>query len=445
VGVWVSLVAFQVMFLWHLGDGLNYLGDPHAEADAMRAAEAYTAGGLLSHKGLARILYGRRFPNDGTVKDHVDAQGKVVAKFRQGFPPEMEDPNQWVLTHYPPGAELANGLQARFFGVEHVWPLRLLPVTVGLIGLAVFFHSVSLLWGFERGALIALALAALPMVSLWMCTLEFEGYALALLLIQTSVLLRRLWGTQQTGGWFIAGLLLMGFVQGWLSWDHFFLVSLLAIPWWLLRRAEGEAPQWRWLFWATAAPAAGYAFAHILHVWEVAAELGTWQAAIAELRRTGLERAGFSGEHTSRLAYTGRALYLYARFCLKPTHLLFGPFLDLLLLLALPAAVFSVTKLALTPHSWDRRWHIALAWPGRRSPLLALVAAFLVCALWPLALPQHAVGNAHYTARHFVVLYIVMAVVVARSVQVHSERAPSHQLPATPVPDAQHLRQTESL
>jgi hypothetical protein len=426
--LWVLLLAFQAGYLWYLDDRLSYASDPHAEADTLRAAEGYVADGLAAHHGLARILYGTRFPGEGTVKDHVDAQGQVPAKYHRGFPDEMADRNQWANTHYPPGADLINGVQARLFGVDPIWRLRLLPVVVGFLGLAFFFRTVSLLWGAERGVLIALAVAVLPSVSLWLPTLHHESYAFALVLIQTSLLLRGLWGMGRPGAWLAALLFLIGFVQGWLSWDHFFLVSLLAVPWWLLRRAEGENPPLRWLLWMMAAPAAGYALAHILHFWEVAAELHGWQAALGELGRTGVERAGLSGAgatdlaKTSRLGYTAKAIYLYARYSLKPNgNLMFGPFFDIMLMLALPVALFSRANLTLTPGKGKRGLQVILAWPGSRSPLPALVAALLVSAAWLIALPQHVVGNSHYTVRHMTMFYICMTVVVARSLQIRQE------------------------
>jgi hypothetical protein len=459
VVIWVVLIVFQVGFLWHLGDNLNYLGDSHAEADAMRAAEAYIADGISSHHGLARILYGTRFPEEGSVKDHVERNGQVAEKFSHDFPAELKDRNQWPLTHYPPGAELINGFQARTFGLHPMWRLRLLPVAVGLMGLAYFFRTISLIWGVERSALIAVAVVVLPAVWLWMPTLEFEGYALALVMIQTGLVMRQFWQTEGEGReeifraetliprgatgsspqpspilkgrgramagigvWLPVALFLIGFVQGWLSWDHFFVVSLLALPWWLLRRGEGENLRWSWLFWMTAPAAAGYALAHVLHAWEVAAELGGWQAALNELLRTGAERGGFtSEEHVSRLGYTGRAIHLYLRWCFKPIrppNVTFGPFFGLLLVVALCATLFPLRKLTIGGRPGKPPWNLALFWPGKRSPMPALGAALLISTLWLLAMPSHTAGNAHYLVRHMIVFYLCMAMVVARSVHV---------------------------
>ena len=354
--------------------------------------------------------------------DHVDSEGRVPAKFRQDFPSEMADRDHWVTTHCPPGADLANGLMASAFGLDPIWRLRLLPVAVGLASVAFLFQSVIRLWGIVRGTLIAVAVAVLPTLSLGLPSLHQEGYSVALVFVQTGLLLRTLWEPERPPRLLPVSLFLIGFVQGWLSWDQFFLVSLLAVPWWLLRRAEGENPSFSSLVWMTAAPAAGYALAHILHFWQVAAELHL-QAAVAELHRTGLERGGLSAA-TIWLRDVLRASVLCLQWSLKPTRLMFGPFFGLLLMLALPTAIFSVTKLSFSSRKTGRRRHLVLAWPGNRSSLPALVAALLVCALWLIAMPAHVVGNSHYTTRHFITLYLLMAVIVARSLHFPREEGP---------------------
>ena len=411
--LWILLLGFELWYVPHLDGRLNYLGNPHAEADTVRSAEAYMNQGLWAHHGLPRMLYGNRFPKDGTVKDHLTAEGGVVAEFRQGFPPEMADRNQWITTHCPPGADLINGVQAKSFGIDPVWKLRIFPTAVGLIALAFLFQTVTKLWGVERGALISVLVAILPMVPLWLPTLHYEGYALALVLIQTSFVLRRLWLRESTGPVFVLVLFLIGFFQGWLSWDHFFVVSLLALPWWLLRRADGARPNLVILFWMTAVPAAGFTLAHVLHLCMAVGDLGSWQAALGEFHRTGMERGGMAGG-TSRLKYTGKAVYLYIRWCLYPSNRRFGPILAGVAALAAVAAIFRRTELSLQP--WNRQKRVLqMAWPGQHSALPALVAALGVSTLWLFVMPQHVFGNSELTVRHLETFYLCMVVIVVRS------------------------------
>jgi hypothetical protein len=285
-----------------------------------------------------------------------------------------------------------------------------------LAGLAILLQTVRRIWGAERRTLVALAIVMVPTISLWMPTLEFESYALALLMIQSSLILRQLWFGKSISRWLLPTLFFIGFAQGWLSWDHFFVVSLLAFPWWLLRRAEGVDPSWKWLFWMTVPTCAGYALAHILHAWEVAAELGGWHTALNELLHTASQRGGFtSEEHISWIGYTFKAIYRYAWFCLRPYHnFIFGPFFLLMLILTVIAILFPIKTVL---RGRGRVWNFSFAWPGKRSPIPALLGAALVSTLWLFAMPSHTTGNAHYLVRHMMVLYVCMAIIVAQSIQ----------------------------
>jgi hypothetical protein len=417
LAIWILLLLFQAGFLAYLGDSLDRFADHHVEADTLRASEAYVADGLFSHHGLARILYGSRFPHEGTIKDHLNSDGKVDAKFRKGFPPAMDDPNQWPLTHYPPGPDLLNGLQAKLLGPGPIWRFRLVPAAVGFLGLAWLFLSLAAVWGVECGSIIAAAVAVLPMISLWLPTLHYEGYALAFVLIQTGLMLRRLWLGRPALPLCCIWLFFIGFIQGWLSWDHFFLVSLLAAPWWLLLRAERGSASWRLLFWMIAAPASGYALAHILHFWQVAAEIGGVKAAWVELFRTGLERAGVAGAGGGWFAQTRDSLHLYLSWCFNPKRLTFGPFFALMFLLSLIVTSFAAAKLGLSPRAGNRRLNLELKWPGPGNPALALAAALALGLMWLFAMPSFTAGNSHLGVRHMLTFYLCMSVVVVRSLQ----------------------------
>ena len=145
------------------------------------------------------------------------------------------------------------------------------------------------------------------------------------------------------------------------------------------------APRSRWHgLCLTVVTGGGYALAHLLHFWEVAADLGGFRAALAEFRNTAAERAGLGGG-MSYLETLRHASYANIRQMFKPDLWQFGPFL----LIACGAASY----LAL------RRRLVAPA---------ALVAALLICYLWTLAMPMHTLGNFHFTSRHYFVFYFFL-------------------------------------
>ncbi len=428
----------QVLYLAWNGNGLGKLSDSFSEADVLRSAEAYATGGLFSHHGLPRVLYGLRFPGAGSVIDHIDTNGLVPVRFRTGFPDRLASRDEWVYTHYPPASNMACGLMARLFGVESIWKLRLLPVGLGLAATALFFCALARAFGAGRAAFIAIGCALLPMYSTYMPGLHYEGYSFALLLLQLSLLINLLWQPGAPRLWPWATLFLFGFLQGWLSFDMFFIVSLVPAPLWLLRRAERAQPSARWLCLAVALPCIGFGLAHLLHLVQVAAELGGLGPAIAELGHTAAERAGYGGsvtlpqvlqhlgfnpnpEHFGFLSCLLLSGYYYVREVLIMRSYHFGPFFLLALLATLPVLFFNTTQLAVVTLGRQRRLSASLGWPGPKRAWLALGAALLVSLMWCLFMPAHVVGNRHITVRHLFVLYFLLLLVLARSISFRSE------------------------
>jgi len=433
MAIFSFLVLLQLAYLAWIGNGLGKLSDGFSEANALRAAQAYLKDGLASHHGLPRQLYGNRFPGQGMVKDHIDTNGLVPLQFRQGFPPDQANPDNWVYTHYPPGPDYLCAIMGRFVGLNRLWLLRLLPLSLGLLAAAVFFRALTRSFGVDRAALIAAACLVLPMFNTYMPGLHYQGYSFALLLLQMSCLIQMLWQPGRARLWSWPLFFAFGFLQGWLSFDQFFVVCLISLPFWLMRRAEGSQPSVRWLFWACALPSAGFALAHILHFLQVAAEFGGIHPAFEEFRRTAAERTGQSnpvlpqtlqallGRDTSQLGYFGSLAlggYYYLREVLILRGLHFGPFMFLALVAALPVVTFRTTRVAVITWRKQRRIACLLAWPGPKRALPAVGAALLVSLAWWLVMPAHVVGNSHITVRHLFVLYFFLLLTVVRSISV---------------------------
>lgn len=417
--IWVFLVAYQGLYLLSLGNGLDYPSNPHAEADVLRASEGYLKQGMDAHHLLPRILYGHRFPHDGGVKLLLDSQDRVFEKNRLDFPPEMGDRNQWIYTHYPPGADLLIGGLAKVIGLDPIWRLRLFPVAFGLLSLAILFRTITRICGIERGALFAVAVATLPMISAWMPTISLEGCTMGLALIQASVVIRALWEKPKVGWAPLLGLFLIGFVQGALTYDYLFVVTFLALPWWLLRRAEGANVSARSLFWMVALPGAGFVLAHVVHVLIIADELHGLRPALAELQRIGAERGGLESKF-GWFKYAAKAIYYYIRSLFKPTLTGYAPWFMLALVVSGLVALFADVELKLRSRRGRGDWRLALRWPGAGSVLPALAAMVGVCGLWLFIMPQHTAGNFFLTVMHFVCCYVFMAFIIVRSLCVRA-------------------------
>ncbi len=129
------------------------------------------------------------------------------------------------------------------------------------------------------------------------------GYALALLLVEIGVAIglnRLRWP-----------FLVLGFLQGWLSFDQFFLVVLapLAVELSLPVIEPGYAARWRLAVERCFLAGVGFAVAHLLHFVQVWAYYGSLSRAIADLKDAARFRAaggqdlenGWSGTVISNL------------------------------------------------------------------------------------------------------------------------------------------------
>jgi hypothetical protein len=409
------LVLTQTALLCKFRNGLSRF-DGFDEADAVRAADAFNDGGFTRHHGLGQILYGNRFPNSGALIDHFDTNGAIKPEFLVGYPEPLRTQNEWVYMHYPPGPELICGVLEFLFGRERLWLWRLFPISLGLLAIIAFYRALATAFGPDRGSLVCAACAILPMTSTYMPGLHFESYSFVFLLLQLSILVRWFW-VDGLRLWHLPALFLLGFFQGWVSFDIFFVLSLSAAPLWLMRRAEGAQSSWRDLFLTVAVPFGGFCAAQLLHLLQLAGELDGLRQALDELTRTALARAGqvAANEHFAYFKVLLRVTFLYIREFLRLYNQHFGPFMAL----AFGAAVFLLfrrhIRASFSSPEQQSQTFFYLEWLGPKPLWPSVFAAFVVCTLWPMAMPGATIGNFHIYPRDFFLFYFVVVLAIVKS------------------------------
>ena len=424
VAVFLLLVVVQGAYLAWIGNGLGKLCDSFSEANALRAAEAYLNDGLASHHGLPRQAYGHRFPTEG---------------FRAHPPKSCRDFDTWTYTHYPEGPDVILVLMGRVFGLENLLVLRLLPLSLCLLATAVFFRTLVRVLGADRAALVAAACVLLPMFNTYMPGLHFQGYSWALFLLQMSLLMWMYWTREAAPRWCWPALFLLGFGQGWLSFDQFFVIGLVAWPLWLLRRSEGATLSRTHLALPVFLAFAGFGLAHSLHFLQVAGELGGLSAALAEFRNTAVERVNQAGAvvpqmlqrhmfaflqaDSARVSYLRSlilGLYQYVRDFLRPQAAQFFPLFPLAVVLGVLVALFRRIEVNLPCSDKSRPLKLSLSWPNNRRVSWTLFTALFISVVWLLVMPAHSVGNHHITVRHFFVFYFFLVLILVRSLHLCS-------------------------
>ena len=399
-----TLLAGWEMHAW--GDRLSQ-ADAYSESNALREVDGFRAQGIWHDAGLGNVLFGNRFAAWGFA-GHPDDLSRSVS------------PNG-IYTHYPPGPEYLLYVAEALFGPAPVARARVLPLLL-CWGAAVFFgFSIRRRFGPAVGWLVMAACLSVP--SFWNAnsSVHFLGYALALLLVEIGIGLRR--------NRAVLPYLLLGFAQGWLSFDYAFLVVLipLALELALPRIAPGEPARVRLALARCVAAGCGFTLAHLLHFAQVWAYYGTLAQALADLHGAAAYRAG-SDEYQGAVAGILKALVLVGYYVVSP-YPVYRPDAGFM------HAAHIYRFLGLTLGVWWAIGTVAafvLKARGQRAAgggwQTVHGLGLLTCSVWWLAMQNHATIHVHLLFRHLFFLFFLCVLYWAVRLATLFEPAP----PGTP-------------
>jgi hypothetical protein len=258
--------------------------DADSEANTLREVRHFLEDGPGKYYGLGNINYPGMYPDDGITEASLDGPYGNAAETRYVRNHVLTP--EGVYTHYPPGPEYLTYAAAKLLGPEPVSRLRLLSIAVGWAAMIFLGLAVRRRFGPMAGWLVMAALAVTPAVTDVYVGLHYEGYALALMLCELGIAIGL--GTASIP------FAVLGFLQGWLSFDYVFLICLapLLIETVMPRIDAGYQSRWRLGWRRTALTAAGFCFAHILHFAQVWAFWGSFSAAFNDILGAASYRAG---------------------------------------------------------------------------------------------------------------------------------------------------------
>lgn len=383
----------NVYFLLKCGSGLSPI-DAFSEADALRSADRYAAVGFRDSFGLPVVSYGSKYPDLGTTGPSGHISGDEV------------------YHGYPPGPNWATGLLVIAFGPERLPAYRLVVVSIGLAAAGIFLHSLMRTLGAARGSFVYATCLAAPMFTNLTHNLHFHSYVLSLLLVQFSLLFGLLSKPGSPGWCSIVLSVLLGFLQGWFTFEYVFVVTFSAVPLALILAGPESRVEWRKAGILVLACGSGFVLAHFLHFSQSVLYFGGLQGALDEYAFRARKTYGAAGRFpigtpVYRLWLGG--LSDYALIYLRWTRL-FSP-ASLALLLAMIGVVL-LRRLTLQPRAGRA---ITLCFSVDPRWLAGVALALLVSLAWLFAKPYHAVNHAVMTARHLFILYLCCTVLVARS------------------------------
>ena len=374
------LAATQVAEIRRLGNGLSYTADPFSEADAIRSSEHYVRFGFTSDAGLPNIQYGDRFPTDGAIAGDALFHG--------------------VYTRYPPLPNLLCGLFEVTFGFDHVWVWRFVPVVLTLAATVLLFRAFEAAFGSLSAAAVTVLASAAPMTLSYMHGLHFQGYAHALMLLELALLTSVVFGRAAVTASRLSVLALVGFVQGWLSFEYIFIVTGAAIPLALVARQHGHRAPPRLALQLVAAAGSGFLAAIALHFMQVIVFHGSVAAAYADFHGRAVFR--MLGDGTT--PYLNEVLVVLGRqakaLWIGPNMVHFG--------ILLPAFTVGLVVSAWHGGGTSRREKVGtteqVSW-WRSADVIALLVAYGISGMWVVLMPEHADNHQHFVPRIFFLAY----------------------------------------
>jgi hypothetical protein len=386
------LTAQQWTLINGIGNNLSF-ADPWTEADTIRSAEGFATNGFSYNSGLPDIAFGQQFPDKGTkkfLKDSVRKQSWTEGTLQVRVDNYKVDHNSFVYTHYPPGPHWIAGVSAKIFGVNAIKFFRIFPILIGLLSITYFSWQIFNFIGATKGAIAVLLFTAIPMFLNMMHGLSYQGYAFALLLLEIGICLK-IFTRKDLIFFDLLLLFLISHLQGWMSFDYFFLVS--AIPALLLLLFPSHTIKFNQICLISLVCIAGFALAHTFHFYQVVHYFDSFDKALSDFFSTAAYRSQSitydDGSTTpSMLSILWNYLTIYSG---TYTHL------------GVPAIYYSLTGAII----------IFMASPNNKYRLIfGIFLSLLIASAWVIVMPQHAAQHWHFIPRHYFICIFFTSIAV---------------------------------
>lgn len=396
----------------HWGNELSVV-DTFSEANALREVRNFLDDGLMKYQGLGMVYRADMYPGQGFSGSPADRIHGVTA--------------EGVYTHYPPGPEYLLYVSARVLGMDPVSRLRLVPICVGWAAVLFLGFAVRRRFGGAVGWMVMGACAITPGVTDGFVGLHYQGYAAALLMVEIGLCLG--------GRASLAPMGLVGFLQGWLSFDYVFLVTFvpLALECALPRIDRDHQPRMQLALLRAVLAGGGFTAALAIHFIQVSAYWGSAALAVRDFAGAAAHRAG-ADMVNGTMGYLAQAaanlkIYFHGLHPLNTS-------------LSLPDTVtpetwtmFRFLGLSLGPW-WLLVTVVLMAWDMiRPSPEIAALRKdwHFVCltgaatsSIWLVTMVNHGIVHVHFLYRHLFFAFFLIVLFAAVRIAKHRELAAVH-------------------
>lgn len=353
---------------------------PSSEADAPSEVDAISSG---------MNYYKLGFSSNFGLPDRGGPMGKLY------LDPNQEADFHSVYKHYPPGPNWLVGIAMVIFGPKNVPWYRSLPIGFSVAALLATYMLLRGVIGCLLAAVAIVLVLHFPMTTAMMHGLFYHPYALTLLLVQMSFVFNRLEQASRFSWKALTVIALMGFVQGWLSFDWIFgaiLYPLCVVSCW--RDSSKRRQMLKAVFYSVL----GFGLAQFLHFCQVWTFYSSFWAAFDDLFGSVKYRILGEGAKLVPENATMTILNTYL-FRLIPSESQAAQFSWLVPLVSMGIVLIVGALSILRPKDASATRWIAPA-------LISMAMAFVVSLMWVLIMKNHALEQGHwlFLPRHFIIV-----------------------------------------
>jgi hypothetical protein len=385
------LVLKEIIYIQTFRDDVSPIADGYSEANTIRGAVFFHEKGLMFHHGLADIDYGDILLERGTAK------GKQPGTNSDG-----------AYTHYPPGPEYVAWLGMYLIGVGHFNALRFIPIILSiLVGIFFIKTHLELLEG-TKGVLLVLALILTPMYSNYMHGLHQQQYAF--IMLQTQMCLAISYLTKKKSHLYLLAFAVLGFIQGYMSFDFAFLATLFVIPFYIYFNAS-------FFRMTLVGLASGLSFtaAHLLHFYQVVNYYGDFKTALNDFTDSAAHRShnaeGFDKANPKYNPSEIGPFTVWKDFLYRVAGR--GKYLAINLI----NFIWIILGLKFIKRiTFKKGWSFEFEITGR--DILALASAVVISGLWSIVMKQHAHIHGFIARHYFFAYYFCCLILISRTKRV---------------------------
>ena len=334
--------------------------------------------------------------------------------------------------HYPSLPAWIAGALIKIIGEEKIYNgqlhyYRIFPLIIGIISVILFAYMMISSFDIVKATIIIVAVSTAGMTSNLIGHLGLEGYTTPLYILQLGMFLYIFKKGENFKSKYCMVLFLLGFLQGWLTYDLFFVVSFAGIPFALLYATPNKSESIKRFFYALIFPLAGFGLAHVLHLVQFAVYYDSIKAAFDDLLNSAQYRSQGGSDHVygdinKFKMERGQGSDIGRITLLKHYINNWVDFPDYFVSFVRPFKKFIVIIFVMTLFQDVRMkikkpFQVLLKWTSSYATTIAILTAFLISILWLVVMKQFSGVNElkPFVTRHFFLIYFICIVTVVDS------------------------------